>query len=66
MSLGLVGTLGRKVPPDRQPGPQPAQYCGKNDEAQDVAEGEVPELPLGAVTALIGVPFFLIKLRRLT
>jgi iron complex transport system permease protein len=24
------------------------------------------ELPLGAVTALIGVPFFLLKLRRLT
>jgi iron complex transport system permease protein len=24
------------------------------------------ELPLGAVTALVGVPFFLIKLRRLT
>jgi iron complex transport system permease protein len=24
------------------------------------------ELPLGAVTALIGVPFFLVKLRRLT
>jgi len=26
---------------------------------------EPGELPLGAVTALIGVPFFLIKLRRL-
>jgi iron complex transport system permease protein len=24
------------------------------------------ELPLGAVTALVGVPFFLLKLRRLT
>jgi iron complex transport system permease protein len=23
------------------------------------------ELPLGAITALVGVPFFLIKLRRL-
>jgi iron complex transport system permease protein len=24
------------------------------------------ELPLGAVTALIGVPFFLVRLRRMT
>jgi iron complex transport system permease protein len=24
------------------------------------------ELPLGAVTALVGVPFFLLKLRKLT